>query len=270
MLATLIIVFREILEAGLIVGIVLATTRGVNNRVKWVSFGIIGGLIGASIIAAFASKIADAFAGVGQEIFNASILLFAVAMLAWHNVWMAKHGKQMAAEMRQLGQDVVNGKKSLMALATIVGVAILREGAEVVLFLHGVSASGDTNTQSMLLGGLLGIVSGVTISGLMYFSLLKIPTKYLFKVTGAMITLLAAGLAAKAMVFLQQAGIIESFYNTVWDSSAILSESSFLGKVLNILIGYVEQPNQLQVIAYIGTLVVIIGFMQITNPQKKL
>src|SRR5688500_9510814 len=133
MLATLLIVFREVLEAGLIVGIVLAATRGLPHRGFWVAAGIVGGIAGACIVAAFAGEIANLFAGIGQELFNAAVLLIAVIMLTWHNVWMAAHGRELAQEMRKVGADVVSGERPLTALAVVVGVAVLREGSEVVL-----------------------------------------------------------------------------------------------------------------------------------------
>ena len=74
MLASLLIVFREVLEAGLIVGIVLAATRGLAGRGTWIAGGIVGGVAGAAMIAAFAGAISDALSGAGQEVFNASVL----------------------------------------------------------------------------------------------------------------------------------------------------------------------------------------------------
>src|SRR5262249_22741968 len=140
-LASLIIVFREVFEAGLIVGIVLAATRGIVHRGNYVAGGIGAGGLGAALIAAFAGAIEEAFAGRGQEIFNATILLLAVLMLSWHNLWMASHGREMAREMKALGHAVAAGDKSLVAMAVVVAVAVLREGAEVVLFLYGIAAS---------------------------------------------------------------------------------------------------------------------------------
>ena len=103
MLGALIIVFREVIEAGLIVGIVMAATRGVPTRGRWIGFGILGGLIGAALVAAFAGAISQAFEGAGQELFNASVLGIAVVMLMWHNAWMARHGREIAEEMRTIG-----------------------------------------------------------------------------------------------------------------------------------------------------------------------
>ncbi len=106
MLGALIIVFREVIEAGLIVGIVLAVTKGVHGSRATIVAGVAAGVVGASLVAAFAGVIADALAGVGQEIFNASILLVAVAMLIWHNVWMASHGRELAANVKRVGDAV--------------------------------------------------------------------------------------------------------------------------------------------------------------------
>src|SRR5436305_10165797 len=137
------------------VGIVLAATKGVAGRGRWVSLGVAAGVLGASLVAAFAGKIAGLFQGSGQEIFDASILLLAVAMLTWHNVWMAGHGRAMAREMKQMGAAVSAGERPLTALAVVVGVAVLREGSEVVLFLYGIAQS--ASPLSMLAGGTLGL-----------------------------------------------------------------------------------------------------------------
>src|SRR5947208_3652586 len=134
MLASLVIVFREVIEAGLIVGIVLAATQGVPRRGFWVGYGIAGGVFGACIVAAFADQLGSLFEGSGQELFNAAVLILAVGMLAWHNVWMSGHGRQIARDMKGMGAAVSAGERSLAALGIVVGVAVLREGSEVVLF----------------------------------------------------------------------------------------------------------------------------------------
>ena len=144
MLGALIIVFREVIEAGLIVGIVMAATRGVAGRGRWVSAGIVAGVLGAALVAMFAGAISQAFEGAGQELFNASVLGIAVVMLMWHNAWMARHGREIADEMRTVGTAVSEGAKPLTALAVVVGLAVLREGSEVVLFLYGIFASGTS------------------------------------------------------------------------------------------------------------------------------
>src|SRR5258708_10270296 len=98
MLPTALIVFREVLEGALVVGIVLAASQGVRRRGAWVGAGVAAGVVGALLVAGFAEEIAAALAGVGQELFNAAVLFTAVVMLGWHNVWMGRHGRELAVE----------------------------------------------------------------------------------------------------------------------------------------------------------------------------
>jgi high-affinity iron transporter len=269
MLATLLIVFREVIEAGLIVGIVLAATKGVPGRGLWVSLGVLGGVIGAGLVAVFAGGIASLFQGSGQELFNAAILILAVAMLTWHNVWMASHGKEMSRELKAVGAEVRTGGRSLLALAVVVGVAVLREGSEVVLFLYGIAAGGGASAVGMLAGGLLGVLAGAGVSLLMYLGLLAIPAHRLFAATTGLITLLAAGLAAQAAAFLQQAGAISVLQTPLWDTSGVLPEGSLLGRLLKTLIGYTDQPDGLQLIAWVGVVVLMLTLMRLVNGAKK-
>jgi high-affinity iron transporter len=261
-LASLLIVFREVIEAGLIVGIVLAASKGVAGRALWVSYGVIGGILGACFVAAFAGEIESLFQGSGQELFNASILLLAVGMLTWHNVWMAGHGRQMAREMRAVGAQVASGERTLAALAIVVGVAVLREGSEVVLFLYGIASQPGTTTSSLLTGGALGLLCGAAMSALMYYGLLAIPAHKLFRVTSGLITLLAAGMAAQAVLFLQQAGYLEVLTRTVWDTSWLLPQDSIIGRLLHTLVGYSDTPNGAQIVAYCATIVAITLLMR--------
>jgi high-affinity iron transporter len=138
MLGALIIVFREVIEAGLIIGIAMAVTRGIARRGYYIAAGVAAGVFGACLVGAFINTISGAFQGVGQELFNAGILGIAVVMLTWHNVWMARHGREIAVEMRQAGEAVRTGASTLMGLSVVVAVAVLREGSEVALFLYGI------------------------------------------------------------------------------------------------------------------------------------
>jgi high-affinity iron transporter len=257
MLGALIIVFREAIEAGIIVGIVMAVTQGVPGSRLMAAAGIVAGVVGASLVAAFAGALASALNGVGQEMFNAAILSLAVCMLAWHNIWMASHGRVLAADARKLGQEVRSGSRSLYALAIVVAVAVMREGSEIALFLYGLVAAGGTTARDLLIGSALGLAAGAAVSALTYFGLATIPPRRLFAVTTGLITFLAAGLAAQAANFLQQAGLAPVMSDTAWDTSAILSDTSLFGRVLHTLIGYSDQPSVLQVVVYALTLAAI-------------
>jgi high-affinity iron transporter len=263
MLAALVIVFREVFEAGLVVGIVMAVTAGVAGRAYWITGGVLAGVLGACVVALFTGGLSELFGGSGQEVFNASILGFAVLMLTWHNVWMARHGRELVAELRAAGEAVVAGSKSLLALAIVVAIAVLREGSEVVLFLYGVAAAQGGASWAMVAGGVAGLVLGASVCLLTYLGLIAIPTRYLFSVTSALIALLAAGMAAQAIAFLEQADIVTALDQTVWDTSWILSDSSFLGRALHTLIGYVDQPTAMQVVVYAMTLFIILMLMRL-------
>src|SRR3954453_4708667 len=268
-LASLIIVFREVFEAGLIIGIVLAVTRAVPHRNQWIGGGVLVGVLPACLVAVFAGALSNLFAGMGQELFNALILIIAVVMLTWHNVWMARHGSEMAGELRSAGQAVVEGTKSLLALAVVVGVAVLREGSEVVLFLYGVLAGGSDSGFSVALGGFAGLVLGALTCLLTYFGLVRIPTRALFATTTVLIALLAAGMAAQAAAFLEKANWLTAMDNVVWDSGWLLSDSSLPGKALHTLIGYTDQPTAMQLMVYLAILVVTFVLMRLYGAPAK-
>lgn len=269
MLATLVIVFRETIEAGLIVGVVLAATQGVAGRGLQVGLGVFGGLAGACLVAIFAGSISSAFSGVGQELFNATILFLAVAMLAWHTVWMARYGRSIAHELRDVAEAVRGGRRPISALTVVVGVAVLREGAEVVLFLYGIAVGGGSGWPEMLSGGLLGIALGAGLSWLTHAGLVRLPARALFGTIFWLVTLLAAGMAAQAVLFLQTGGVVNVLFGTVWDSSALLSDSSLPGRLLHTLVGYTDRPTQLQVLAYLVTILAILGLSRLFAPPRR-
>lgn len=258
MLSTAVIVFREVLEAALVVSIVLAATKGVPGRAWWVSAGLLGGVVGAAFIAAFADVVSAWASGMGQEVFNAGVMFVATIMLAWHSIWMGKHGREMAQQLSQVGRAVAAGSRPLTGLAIVVGVAVLREGSEAVLFLYGIAAGDPGQAPQMIAGGALGVLGGVGLGAGMYAGLLQIPLQRLFSVTNALIVLLAAGMASQGMGFLVSAGWLPSWGDTVWDTSWLLKESSVVGKMLHTLVGYTARPAGIQIVAYVATLLVIV------------
>jgi len=268
MLGSALIVFREIFEAALIIGIVLAATQGVAQRSYWISAGVVGGVLGAALVALFADAIATAAQGFGQEIFNAAVLFIAVVMLTWHQVWMSKHGREMALQMGDLGKSIKDGGQPLYVLAIVVGVAMLREGSEAVLFLYGIAASHTDTNMQLLSGALLGLAGGAVCGAALYLGLVKIPTRLLFTVTGWMIILLAAGMASQGAAFLVQAGILPALGEQVWNSSAILEHASMLGRVMHTLIGYDDRPAGVQVLFYVVTLISILFLSRLVSRSK--
>jgi high-affinity iron transporter len=269
MLPTAIIVFREVLEAALIVGIVMAASRGALRRGLWVSGGICAGVLGALGVAVFAATIAAAAEGMGQELFDAGILFAAVGMLGWHNVWMSSHGRELAGSAMQLGNDVRSGARPLWALAFAVALAVLREGSEIVLFLYGIALAGQGGPLAMLAGGVLGLALGVAAGTAIYWGLVSIPMKLLFTVTSWLVLLLAAGLASQGAAFLMQADLLPSLGNDLWDTSFLLTDQSLLGRILHTLIGYTAQPAGIQLVFYVATLLVIGGLMRLVGAGER-
>ena len=257
MFGTALIVFREVLEAALIVGIVAAATRGIAGRARWIAAGIAAGVFGSLAVAAGAGVLSQLAEGMGQELFNATILGVAVAMLAWHNIWMSIHGRELASHAKEVGAGIRSGSKALSVLLIVVAIAVLREGSETVLFLYGVAISGDEARMPMILGGAIGLAGGVAVGWFLFAGLLRIPLKYFFTATSFLVLLLAAGMASQAARFLIQADVIPSLAAPLWDTSSLVSNSSLLGKALTGMIGYDARPAGMQIAFYLVVLVAV-------------
>jgi len=186
-------------------------------------------------------------------------------MLTWHNAWMASHGRQLAHEVRAVGSAVAAGDQPLTALAIVVGIAVLREGSEVVLFLYGVMAAGGTSVAGMLAGGAIGVAVGAVFSALIYLGLVAVPAHRLFAVTTGLITLLAAGLAAQAVFFLQQANYLQDLATPVWDTSWLLGDDSIPGRLLHTLVGYTATPDAAQLLAYALVIAMMLTLMRLAR-----
>ncbi len=143
------------------------------------------------------------------------------------------------------------------------------EGFEVVMFLYGVLAADGASGLSVLIGGMGGLVVGALICVATYRGLVKIPERYLFGVTGVLIAFLAAGMAAQAIVFLEQANLVTGLEAVVWDTSWLLSDSSVLGRALHTLIGYTERPTAMQLVVYLAVLAIMFALMRLLAPPPR-
>ena len=270
MWAVALLVFREVLEAALIVGVVAAATRGVPRRGAFVGGGIALGVIGALLVAWSAGLLAAAFSGVGQELFNAGVLLAAVAMIGWHVLWMSSHGRELGRQMQAMGSAVQRGASPIGLLLAVVALAVLREGSEIVLFLYGMRAGG---AQHLWAGLAIGVAAGAALGFALYAGLLRIPLRHFFGATNAMLVLLAAGLASTAARYLIQAGLLPAWGQPLWDSSRLLGNGSLFGQAAHILVGYDAQPAGMQLVFYGMTLLALwLGaqFIQRRQPSRAL
>jgi len=269
MFATAIIVFREVLEAAIIIGILAAATHSIPASRRWLTAGLLLGLAGSGVVAACTDVIGSLASGIGQELFNAIVLGIAVLMLAWHNIWMSSHGVALAASAKSVGSDIRDGRSECSALLFIVGLAVLREGSETVLFLYGISASDGNGKSAMMLGGMAGMLSGIAVGYTIYAGLLRVPMRWFFAATGMLVLLLAAGMASQAAHFLIQADLLPSLAAPLWDTSAALPENGLPGMLLHSLIGYDSRPAGMQIIFYLAALFTIsIGMKLARRPRQ--
>ncbi len=265
MLSSAIIIFREVFEIVFILGIILAATRDLPHRAKAIALGFGGGIFGSFLLALFAGQLSEMAEGMGQEYFNAGILFTASAFIGWTVLWMKRHGREMKGKFQKLGQDVAEGGTPLLFLSLVIALTLLREGSEIVLFSYGMLASGQT-LSALLTGGTIGLLGGALTGTLLYLGLIRLSTRYFFRVTGGLLMLLVAGMMTQGVGFLTAAGAFDSLAFPVWDSAWLIGEDSIAGQTLHALIGYTAQPSAIQLIVYaltIGTLVMLMNFSQI-------
>ena len=268
MIASFIIVLREVFEVALIISIALVASKGLAGSRRAILMGCMAGLAGALALAGATDWLGETLEGMGPEVFNAGVLLAAVVMLSWHHVWMKRHGAEVSREIKTVGGEVRAGNRPLTALAVVVALAALREGAEVVLFLYGIAAGG-AKAQPMIIGGLLGLVGGAATGTLLYLGLMRIPARHLFAVTGWMLLFLAAGMAAQAAAFLVQAGWLPAIVEPLWDTSALLSEQSLPGQMLHALAGYDDRPSGIQLVFFCATFASVLLLSYFVNRRDR-
>jgi hypothetical protein len=123
---------------------------------------------------------------------------------------------------------------------------------------------------SLTIGGVAGLVLAGVVSWLLYRGLVAIPLRHMFRVTNGLIALLAAGMAGQAAAVLHSADLIPGWGEQLWDTSAILSEDSFLGRSLHALVGYSARPSGVQVAAWLATLVMLAVLTRaVSRPRVK-
>jgi hypothetical protein len=154
-------------------------------------------------------------------------------------------------------------------LALVVGIAVLREGSEIVLFLYGIAAEQGNGAGAMLAGGALGLALGAAAGAAIYFGLIRFSGRYLFAVTSLLILFLSAGMAAQGAKFLAQAGYLPVLGQGLWDSSRFVADGSALGNLLRVLIGYTARPEGIQLAFYLATLLLVGGLMIVLRAPRK-
>ncbi|WP_417905144.1 FTR1 family iron permease [Candidatus Tisiphia endosymbiont of Micropterix aruncella] len=264
------VVFRECLEIALLLGVILAVTKQLEKSRIYIIAGVMLGTVSAGLFAFFTRSITVAFSGLGDEIFNSGIILLTVGLIGWTIVWMQGYGIKIKQNLNDLSVKISSGDSSYIMLVLIVAATILREGMEIIILVYSISSVEIIDSNSYLLGLIIGMVSGLTLGVIIYLGLIKIVNQqYIFRISSILLMLVASGFAAEAAGILSSSGIITILSDQLWDSSWLISDRSIYGKFLKMITGYIARPNGLQVVFYICTLGLINILIQIKIRHTK-
>ncbi len=267
MLLSFLILFRESLEAFLLVGILIAYLYRMNGRryVVWIYVGVGFGLL-ASLVAAFVLQVlVDQFSNeLYRAVTTAAIMLVATCILTYMAIWM---GKQARAHTEHAKQQL----QHYMTAGNVVGVAMLaffsvwREGLETVLFLSALSYNGQPLS---LAGGVLGMALAIALIALLITGARRVPLHIFFRYTSLLLIVIAAGLLGSAIATLQGAGFRLGPAAPLFDVSSILPDTSGVGVFLRGLFGYNATPTPPQFALWAVYLVVAVLLWRRGNAAK--
>ena len=268
MLIAFLIMLREGIEAALIVGIVAGFLKqsGHSRLMPKVWLGV---ALAALMCLGIGYGIHSATGEIPQkeqEFVVGVIGLVAVAMLTYMILWMKKAARSMKQQLQDSVQTALNrGNGQGWALVGMAFLAVAREGLESVFFLLAVFQ--QSPTWSMPVGAVLGLLTAVVISALIYQGGMRLNLAKFFRWTGAFLIVVAAGLVAGSLRALHEAGVWNHLQEVVFDSSKYLHEDSPLGVLLGGFFGYTDHPTQGEVLAWLLYLVpVMIWFLHGSRP----
>ncbi|CAN7468895.1 iron uptake transporter permease EfeU [Brucella pseudogrignonensis] len=271
MLLPFLIMFREGVEAALIVGIIASylhqTGRSAWMPVVWI--GVLLALAMSLAVGAILQLVSAEFPQKAQELFEAIIGLIAVFVLTSMVFWMRKAARSIKAELHHsIDAAFETPTHKGFGLILMVFFAVAREGLESVFFL--LAAFQQSEGGAAPLGALLGVLLAALVGYGIYRGGLKLNLRRFFRWTGVFILIIAAGILANSVMALHEAGIWNQFQTVVFDTSEILPLDSTLGSVLAGIFGYIATPTISEVVAYLGFLVpaLIIFLMPSSAPAQ--
>jgi high-affinity iron transporter len=264
MIPSLIITFRETLEAALVVGIVLSfLSRTRQQQYRTVVYvGVFAGIVGSLLGAVLFTALAGGFTGRAEESFEGVTMLVGALLLTTMILWMLRQ-RHIAKELEsKVAAEVAQANR--FGLFSLVFFAVLREGIETVIFLGAASAASTSNS---VLGALAGIAGAVLLGYAMFVGSRKIDIKTFFRVTSVLLILFAAGLVAQGVHELQEAHVIPTVIEHVWDinppvnadgSYPGLHENGYFGGLLKSLFGYNGNPSLVEILSYFTYLATVV------------
>ncbi|MBC21667.1 MAG: hypothetical protein CMG54_02035 [Candidatus Marinimicrobia bacterium] len=203
-MAELIIMFREVLEASLIIGILYTYLKksGNDSSIKMLWGGVLSAII-ISIIASFIFQmIAGGFEGNASKIFEGIVMIVASVVLTTMIIWMAQN-KNISEDLKnQAKESLTSGFK--YGIFTLAFVAVFREGVEIILFLYAIGIKDGISVFPSVIGALLGLFAGYVI----FVQGVKVPLKQFFNVTSVFLIFVAAGMLTYGVHELESGGVI--------------------------------------------------------------
>jgi len=267
MVASFLIVLREGFEATLLVAIVLAYLvkigRGDERRGVW--YGVAAAAALSALAGAAMFTVSASLKGDAGEIFKGAAMWTAVAVLTYMILWMRRQARTVAADLRR-GVDEAVAKGSVFALALLAFVMVFREGLETALFMFGITQT--SSPAQVAIGGVLGLVCAIVLGYAVYAGGKRLNLGAFFKITGALLIVVAAGLLAHGMAMFQSASVIPAFFYPLWDLTHIttLTHESFVGQFLIAFLGWDPKPDLLEFGLWLGYLIVV-GYLFL-KPQR--
>lgn len=266
MIESFLITSRETLEASLVVGIVLAYLDRTNrhNYKRVVYLGVIFGIIISITTAVLFGILYDGFDGKNVEIFEGITMLIGAFLLTTMILWMFKQ-REISSDIKERVELHIKKSHtffSYFGIFSLIGIAILREGVETVIFLNALNYANGLS----FLGGLLGVVIAVIIGYLFFIGFKKVNLRKLFDVSSIMLILFAGGLITQGIHELEEGGVVNGIISPIWDINPpakngnfpALHEKGSIGSFLKGLFGYNGNPSLLEVIAYLTYIVLVL------------
>ncbi|MFQ5455376.1 MAG: FTR1 family protein [Nitrospirota bacterium] len=273
MIPSFIITFRETLEAALVIGVILSYLVKI-QQVKYnniVYIGVVSGIIASIVSALLFTNAAGGFTGRTEEIFEGITMLLGACLLTTMILWMIKQ-KHVATELEhKVAIEIAEAHK--FGLFSLVFISVLREGIETVIFLKVASF---VSTNNNLIGGLAGIIGAIILGYTIFIGSIRISIKKFFNVTSILLILFATGLVAHGVHELQEANILPTIIEHLWDinpslhldgSFPLLHEKGEIGSILNGLFGYNGNPSLIEVISSLGYLLLVCIFWRNITSQ---
>lgn len=257
----LFIVWRESVEAMLVVGILYTWLRATPEGKRGLTYlwgGVAAGLALAVALALVLLGVSTWLSDEGQEWFQAIMSLAACALVVQMVVWMKKHGRTLKGELES-GARASVANDNWWGLFVLVAIAVAREGSETVVFLYGTVSAGEGGSDmlKLALAGIAGFVVALLTFWLLQLGGKLITWRRFFRVTEILLLLLAGALLVGGLDHLISLDVLPTIVDPVWDSSWLLSDSTGVGKILADFAGYRALPALSSVLLWVAYWIVV-------------